>query len=185
MIDRYDEICMASMKMSEFFKKSGYQNPDSLSNNPYTYAHNTNGLGMFEFLLKDPVRFKDFNDAMQARSSQTLLPYHLFPFKEEFSKVKTTDETVLLVDVGGGNGQATTTIRELCHGVKGRMVLQDQIQVIEGITEGLPGVELMGHDFFKPQPVKGKVRGTCLRMSEVDISRRFDILYSPMPARLA
>ena len=144
--------------MSEFLKKDGYQNPNSLTNNPYTYAHDTKGLGMFEFLLKDPVRFKNFNDAMKAKSSQTLLPYNLFPFKDELSKLETTDETVLLVDVGGGNGQATIAIRGLCPGIKGKMILQDQCRVIEGITDPLPGgVEIMAHDFFKPQPIKGMI----------------------------
>ena len=141
--------------MPEFLQKDGYRNPSSLTNNPYTYAHDTKGLGMFDFLLKNPVRFKNFNDAMQAKSAQTLLPYHLFPFKDEFSKIETTDETVLLVDVGGGNGQATTAIRDFCSGIKGRMILQDQLQVIEGITEPPPGVEMMVSDFFKPQPIKG------------------------------
>lgn len=142
--------------MTEFFKKNGYANPDSRSDNPYTYAHNTNGLSMFEFLLKNPDRFKNFNDAMQARSSQTSLPYDLFPFKEELGAVETTDETVLLVDVGSGIGQATLAIREACQDVKGKIVMQDQKAVIEGIAAPLPtGVVGMAHDFFTPQPVKG------------------------------
>ena len=146
--------------MSQFFKKNGYQNPNSLTNNPYTYAHDTKGLNIFEFLLKDPTRFKNFNDAMQAKSAQTLLPYNLFPFKDELGKIETTDKTVLLVDVGGGNGQATVAIRGLCPRIKGRMILQDQLQVIEGIADPLSGVEMMGYDFFKPQPVKGMMEST-------------------------
>ncbi|KFY73693.1 hypothetical protein V499_06221 [Pseudogymnoascus sp. VKM F-103] len=152
----YDETCFASMKMTEFFKKNGYINPDSRSNNPYTYAHDTKGLNMFEFLLQNPERFKNFNDAMQARSSQTSLPYDLFPFKNKLGEVQTTDETVLLVDVGSGIGQATLAIREACRDVKGKIVMQDQKEVIEGIAGPLPtGVVGMAHDFFKPQPVKG------------------------------
>jgi hypothetical protein len=144
------------MKMTEFFKKNGYINPDSRSNNPYTYAHDTKGLNMFEFLLQNPERFKNFNDAMQARSSQTSLPYDLFPFRNKLGEVETTDETVLLVDVGSGIGQATLAIREACRDVKGKIVMQDQKEVIEGIAGPLPtGVVGMAHDFFKPQPVKG------------------------------
>lgn len=112
---------------------------------------------MFEFLLTEPVRFKNFNGAMQAKSAQTLLPYHLFPFKEEFDKIETTDDTILLVDIGGGKGQATIAIRELCSNVRGRMILQDQSQVIEEITDPLPDVELMVQDFFKPQLIKGSM----------------------------
>lgn len=93
---------------------------------------------------------------MQARSSQTSLPYNLFPFQSELGKVDTTSETVLLVDVGSGIGQATFAIRKLCAEVKGIMVMQDQKQVIDGITSSLPaGVVGMAHDFFKPQPIQG------------------------------
>lgn len=142
--------------MSEFFTKNGYHNPSTRSNNPYTYAHDTKGLSMFEFLLQHPDRFKNFNDAMKARSSQTSLPYDLFPFKNRLSEIKTTDDTVLLVDVGSGTGQATLAIREACRELRGKMVMQDQKEVIEGIPGPLPtGVEGMAHDFFKPQPIKG------------------------------
>lgn len=66
------------------------------------------------------------------------------------------DETVLVVDVGSGIGQATLAIREACREIKGKMVMQDQRQVIEGIAGPLPtGVVGMAHDFFKPQPIKG------------------------------
>ena len=144
--------------MPEFFRKNGYLNPSSRSNNPYTFAHDTHGLSMFEFLLRDPVRFKNFNDAMQARSSQSSLPYDLFPFKKRFGEMDTTDETVLLVDVGSGMGQATLAIRKACREVKGRMVMQDQKEVIDSVAGSLPiGVVGMAHDFFKPQPVKGKL----------------------------
>ncbi|KAF8851799.1 o-methyltransferas-like protein [Acephala macrosclerotiorum] len=152
---RFDEFGPPSVKLSEFLKKNGYQNPNSLTNNPFTYAHDTKGLNMFEFFAKDPVRFKNFNAAMEAKTAATTLPYNLFPFQQELSKVETTDETVLLVDVGGGNGQATTAIRQLCPDIKGKMILQDQQQVIQAIADPLPGVEKMGYDFFTPQPVQG------------------------------
>ena len=70
--------------------------------------------------------------------------------------MKTTDETVLLVDIGSGMGQATFTIRMACRDVKGLMVMEDQEEVIEGIPGPLPkGVIAMAHDFLTPQPIKG------------------------------
>ncbi|KAK2756393.1 hypothetical protein FQN54_005285 [Arachnomyces sp. PD_36] len=152
----FDEICVASTRMPEFFKKNGYINPSSRRDNPYTFAHDTQGLSMFEFLVQNPARFKNFNDAMQARSSQTSQPYSLFPFKSRFDGMDTTDETVLLVDVGSGIGQATLAIREACAEIKGKMVMQDQKEVIDEVASSLPpGVVGMGHDFFQPQPTKG------------------------------
>lgn len=141
---------------------------------------------MFEFLLQHPDRFKNFNDAMQARSSQTSLPYDLFPFKPELSKVDTTNETVLLVDVGSGIGQATLAIREACQEIKGVMVMQDQKEVIDGITSSLPaGVEGMAHDFFKPQPIKGKLSSPPRRIHGTHNShnlRCYLLLHSPVLA---
>jgi hypothetical protein len=157
MSPRFDEFGPSSIKLSEYLSKNGYQNPNSLTNNPYTYAHDTKGLNMFEFLALDPVRFQNFNAAMEAKTAQTVLPYNLFPFKDVYSRLDTTDETVLLVDVGGGNGQATTAIRALCPGIKGKMILQDQQHVLDAINTPLSGVEKMGYDFFTIQPVKGKL----------------------------
>jgi len=69
---------------------------------------------------------------------------------------KTTEETVLLVDIGSGMGQATFAIRTACRDVKGLIVMEDQEEVIEGIPGPLPeGVIAVAHDFFTPQPVKG------------------------------
>lgn len=143
------------MKLWEFFKENGYTNPNSLTKNPFTYAHQTKGLNMFEFLAQDPVRFKTFNDAMQAQTSQNIQSYGIFPFEEVYGKANTTDDSVLLVDIGGGKGQATSAIKALCPNIKGKMILQDRPEVIEDITDPLPGIEKMGYDFFTPQPVKG------------------------------
>ena len=112
---------------------------------------------MFEFLARDPVRFKNFNDGMQAQTSQTVQSYGFFPFQEKYKEMETNDETVLLVDVGGGHGQAVSAIRALCPGVKGRMILQDREDVIAAIPEQIKGVEKMGYDFFTAQPIRGTV----------------------------
>jgi SAM-dependent methyltransferase len=113
---------------------------------------------MFEYILQDSERFHNFNKAMQARSAQTSLPYDLFPFKDRLGKDATTKNSVLVVDVGGGTGQATFAIRDICRDICGEMVIQDQQQVIEGISSALPeGVTAMAYDFFTPQPIKGNM----------------------------
>ena len=64
---------------------------------------------------------------------------------------------VLIVDVGGGRGQALSAIKECYPRLEGRMVLQDQAEVVEDAKRiGLPGfIEPMAASFFEPQPVKG------------------------------
>ena len=121
---------------------------------------------MWEHVKLDPVYFADWNAAMNAQGLATSFAISIFPFHSELSKLETTEETVLVVDVGGGLGHATTQIETLIGGVKGRAVLQDRKEVLEDIKEDLgAGIEKMPHDFFTPNPVKGtsKLKEMCLR----------------------
>ncbi len=63
-------------------------------------------------------------------------------------------DVVLLMDVGGGQGQAPREVRKDRPDLVGRMIAQDLPEVIAG-REVVEGVETMAHDFFEPQPVKG------------------------------
>lgn len=110
---------------------------------------------MWEHVKLDPDYFKTWNAAMNAQGIATSFAIGIFPFKVEISKMETTKDTILVVDVGGGLGHATKQIKALCGDVEGRVILQDRPEVLEDITEELPGIEKMGHDFFTPNPVKG------------------------------
>lgn len=146
---------MVFTQMSEFFKAEGWKSPQSLTNNPYTHAHRLTGMTMFEHAAANPEYTANFNMALTSQGIATLFAIGMFPFRDELSKLNPTDDTVLVVDVGGGLGHATKQIKELIGDLKGRLVLQDQSFVIEGIKEDLGIIEKMGHDFFNPNPVKG------------------------------
>ena len=68
---------------------------------------------------------------------------------------------VLIVDVGGGRGDALHDLRTARPDLEGRMVVQDLPEVITGMKD-TPGVEAMGHDFFTPQPIEGEILSTLL-----------------------
>jgi hypothetical protein len=59
------------------------------------------------------------------------------------------------VDVGGGEGRYLHEFKEKFPTAPGQLVLQDLPNVVSAIANP-PDVELMAHDFFTPQPVKGK-----------------------------
>jgi hypothetical protein len=63
---------------------------------------------------------------------------------------------VLLVDVGGGRGHDCQLFTSRHNSHPGRVILQDQEEVIASIQDKdkLP-FESEAHDFFTPQPVKG------------------------------
>lgn len=156
------------VRLHEFLREDGFKNPTSLTNNPYTFAHDTKGKTMWEHIAKDPERARTFNYAMEAQTQASLPTVGIYPFESELGKLVESDDTVVLVDVGGGKGQASNMIRQGCPGLKGRFILQDRPEVIADITDELPGIEKMPHDFFKEQPVKGpftcifpRTRSTC------------------------
>lgn len=64
-------------------------------------------------------------------------------------------QTPLLVDVGGGLGHDLLELRNKHPELSGRLVLQDQPEVIKQVGNGEKGIELAVHDFFTAQPVKG------------------------------
>lgn len=80
-----------------------------------------------------------------------------YPLKERLEKDTHTDDknTVFLVDVGGGLGHDLKELKAKHPGVQGRLVLQDQPEVIAQIVMASDGIELTTHDFFTPQAVKG------------------------------
>ena len=81
----------------------------------------------------------------------------IYPLPDELSEFDTNDDTVLLIDVGGGKGHVAEQIRTLTKDIKGRVILPDLPKVIEDISEPLPRVERMKYDFFTAQPVQGKI----------------------------
>jgi hypothetical protein len=152
---RVDEYFLPMVRLHDFLRKDGFKNPTSLTNNPYTFAHDTKGKTMWEHIAQDPERAKTFNNPMEAQTQASLPTVGIYPFESELGHLVESDDTVILVDVGGGKGQASNMIRQGCPGLKGRFILQDRPEVIADITEQLPGIEKMAHDFFTEQPVKG------------------------------
>jgi hypothetical protein len=65
------------------------------------------------------------------------------------------NDEALLVDVGGGQGHEAIKFNKAFPQVKGRLIVQDQ-QGMLGASETSQKVEFIEHDFFTPQPVKGK-----------------------------
>ena len=65
------------------------------------------------------------------------------------------EDAVMFVDVGGGRGHETLELRNKFPNLPGRMIVQDRPEIIRGIINK-EGMEVMEHDFFKLQPVKGK-----------------------------
>ncbi|GKZ34627.1 hypothetical protein AbraIFM66950_004941 [Aspergillus brasiliensis] len=150
-----DEFVPPMLRNYEFLSQKNWKNEITLRSNPYTLVHNCEGKTMFEHVSKSPSSFRRCNDAMMA-SDSALVTMGLYPFTEELGPLA-SDDTVTLVDVGGGRGHVIRQIKESEPQLKGRFILQDQATVIKDNGDEVQrhGIEAMGHDFFQPQPIKG------------------------------
>jgi hypothetical protein len=91
----------------------------------------------------------------------------MFPFASLVGDIRKEEERVVVVDVGGGRGNALVAMMKECgDAVKGRMVLQDMKEVIEGNDPvAIEGVKAMPHDFFDAQPVMSTYPSTASHLN--------------------
>jgi len=141
--------------LGQYLETHNLTNPTDHHDAPLQFAHKTS-LDVWSYLKEDPMRSKIFNESMRSSAILGAGAVPSFPFAAEL-KCDSEDQ-VLIVDVGGGKGQALESIRIAFPELKGRMILQDLPEVIEDakVSGHLPdSIEAMGVDFFKPQLVKG------------------------------
>jgi hypothetical protein len=92
--------------------------------------------------------------AVQASSKTMWADDGAYPVKERLGNSK--EDEVLVVDIGGGAGHDLLGFKKRHPEVKGRLVLEELPYVIGQVEKGkLDGVELVEHDFYTPQPIKG------------------------------
>ena len=86
-----------------------------------------------------------------------------FPVQKNLVEgAKTEDNSVFLVDLGGGKGHDLQELYQKHPNIPGKLVLQELKDVIdEAVTTGLDSkIVPMPHDFFTSQPVIGKFLNT-------------------------
>lgn len=92
---------------------------------------------------------------VQASSKKMWADDNAYPVKERLSGAK--ENEVLLVDIGGGAGHDLLGFRARHSELKGRLILEELPYMINRVVDKLDGVELVEHDFYTPQPIKGTV----------------------------
>lgn len=144
--------------MPEFLKKTNYANPTSPTDTPYHLGHDTN-LTIFEEIQQDPVLSRQFNNHMAAyaQGRYRWMDHGFYPVQKQLiDGTSISDQDVLLVDVGGSFGHDLLDFRRKWPDVPGRLVLQDLPEVVASVQNlDEPSIDVMGHDFFTEQPVKG------------------------------
>lgn len=141
----------------EFFKKTDYALPTSLTDGPFQAAHNTQ-LPFFPWLVATPPHLDEFDAFMSAYRAGKANWYDsgFYPVAERLIEgFDSSNNNVLLVDVGGGRGHDAQLFAAQHASHPGKLILQDREPVIESIQDKdkLP-FETQAHDFFTPQPIK-------------------------------
>lgn len=120
----------------------------------------TFGQPMFEWLKANPTYLDHFNAYMAARRVGSTCWIDLLPPDHTLISGASTDPSAaFIVDIGGGRGHDLARLLETHPQLPGRAILQDLPQTIaENRKRGTTTTpfEMTPHDFFTPQPIKGK-----------------------------
>ncbi|KAK3305268.1 O-methyltransferase-domain-containing protein [Chaetomium strumarium] len=156
----FEDHCPTLMALPDYFNHFGRIEPKDRLQTPVAFAAGMLGSPAWDIIQSDERRRKTFMLAMS-----TGLEWAIFQSTYDFSWIvreakKQPSDRVIFVDVGGGRGQVLKNLfdtyptlpREQC-------VLEDLPGVIDQAKREqqpeLAGVQMVGMDFHKEQPIKG------------------------------
>jgi hypothetical protein len=154
----YDNAARPKSPMFEaiqYFKQNGYQSPTLATDGPYQRANDCVGVDTFDHWMRDPAETLRFNTYMEIVHSGHPMWFQWYSGLNDL--LTTSENEVLLVDIGGGHGHDLNLLAKKVAHVPGRLVLQDLPSVLSEVKIASidPRIEKQEHDFFTPQPVIG------------------------------
>jgi hypothetical protein len=158
-IDDIYQMLPVAGAVPQFLKDSDYANPTNRNKTAWQLAYKTD-QHFFEY-VNAPGREAKLEALRNHMNFKTVgLRWFEVPslMGSIFADAKYGEDDVLLVDVGGSGGHDLLAYEEAQPSSPGRLVLQDLPTTINSLNAhkfALHRIELMGHDFFTPQPVKG------------------------------
>jgi hypothetical protein len=155
-----DSVNVIFANLPQYLVNTEFKEPTSYQLGPHVY---TFGLPLWKRLELEPQRGEQFNRVMMGFRQNRESFVDIFPFKEHLSSMPLEASEVLFVDVAGGVGHRVRLFRERFPQLAGRAVLQDLQHVLPGPTNQPElfrdlqdrHVELMAHDMFRVQPIRG------------------------------
>ncbi|KAL9100779.1 MAG: hypothetical protein Q9163_003886 [Psora crenata] len=145
--------------LPEYLAKSQYQSPDDPVDGAFQLSHGTKDH-FFEWLSKRPELMSQFQNHMAGYRTgrPSWMDPDFYPVEKNLVEgAKTNEDSVFLVDVGGGKGHDLLELHRKHPKLPGKLILQDMKDVIaEAQATGLnERVTTMEHDFFTEQPILG------------------------------
>lgn len=156
---RYDECLISAVNFHEYLTviRKDLREPDDPRMTAYTARHGQDGKIAWEIMAQFPERMRTFQLGC-VYLDEGFPVVGFYDFSTLAAGGSEDGDRVILVDVGGGQGQAIKQILETFPQLEAkRMVLQDLPEPLEFVKQAnsLPdNVTIMAHDFWTPQPVK-------------------------------
>ncbi|KAF3055270.1 Demethylsterigmatocystin 6-O-methyltransferase [Daldinia childiae] len=142
----------ATHKVPDCFREVGYYCPTDPRDGLVQYTYQTS-LSLFQYLATVPRMSNDFNLFMGSTMGARSYWVNWYSVEERLLKGATQD-TVLLVDVGAGEGHDTLAFHAR-YPNQGRLILQDIVPLFDSIQAMDGAIECMTYNFFTAQPVAG------------------------------
>ena len=151
----FDLVDRVAMALPGFLQKTGYQNPNDPKHCPFQDAFHTED-DLFEWFPKHPEELNDFNLWMTGQREGRANWLDYYPLREKLlDGFRKGDSLVMFVDVGGARGHEVEAIKKRFPDLPGKFILQDLPETIKQALP-VPEMQVMAHDFFTEQPVKGE-----------------------------
>jgi flavine halogenase len=134
--------------LPDFLKETGYKN---LTQTTALQKGLDTELGLFPWLKQHPDISKDFQSLMGVPKEGNCLD--VISLNDDAGRDEY--QGPVFVDIGGNTGQQAKALVAKYANLAGRVVVQDRAETVKSAMS-IDGVQMMAHDFFSPQPVKGK-----------------------------
>lgn len=134
-------------------EKRKFQNPVDASQSAFDY---TFGASFFDWMKRNPATLHCFESYMAGRRVGKASWLDYYPIGERLVEDTSLDNAIFMVDIGGGQGHDLKSLSDKYgdEGLPGRLILQDF--VADTRENATAAFESMVHNFFEPQPVKGR-----------------------------
>ncbi|KAF4454154.1 equisetin N-methyltransferase [Fusarium austroafricanum] len=153
----FDAFMGSAAQWPQYFQTNGLAEPQQSNHSPFGLGAGYPDKSFYQVLEMMPERAQAFNSTMAIGLGDMPIT-GMYDFSWVAMHAQKDPDRPLIVDVGGGKGQAIKAIIEETPGIPASScVLQDQINVIqEASGEGvLREVKKVGSSFFDKQPTKG------------------------------
>ncbi|KAI1424214.1 S-adenosyl-L-methionine-dependent methyltransferase [Xylaria sp. FL1777] len=153
----HSTVSPAINAMPQFLRENKSTNLSDPSDIPW-YQGQATSDPIFKWVNDRPEILSSFMGWMAGQREGLPTFLSVVDFTKEFAK-GAAKSTPVFVDVGGSMGHQCIALRQTHPDLVGRVVLQDLPETIERVKmnplPGFEGIEMLAHDFFKPQPLQG------------------------------